>query len=259
MTAFGGTIGGRTLPRESNGAVPVNIQDQTSPLFDLYFSQVIGVPTTLSVAAVKGSYQITVTSAAGFSVGSYLGVFGGGRYFFAEILSIAVNTFTLDTPVDFSFSNGSTTVNLNRDLSVNGSVTPEIFSIQGPQAGLIEFDITRFMLSMETAAPPALDEFGDLSALTRGLVLRKNDGITRNYWNIKKNIEFGLHAYDLQALSTVGPGQDGLILRYTFAGADKHGVTVRLAAGDTLELVVQDDLTGIQRITALAEGHEVTD
>jgi len=246
------------VPLESNGAVPVNVQDQTTPLFDFYFQQALS-QTTLQAATVRYQYTIDVSSAAGFVVGSYLGVFGQGRYFFAEVLSILGTVLTLDTPLDFDFANGSTVVRLTRDLNVNGAVTPQVFGIFGPAGGNIKYDITRFMLSIETATAPQLPEFGDLSALTHGLVLRRNDSQTRNYWNIKSNLEFGLHAYDIQLLSAVGPGADGILMRYTFAGADKHGVTVRLGAGDTLELLIQDDLTGLSKFRALAEGHEVTD
>lgn len=247
-------------PLESNGAIPVNVQDQTTPPFDLYFVQQKGSTTTNTVATAIGDLTITVASVASFSVGDYLGIFSGtGRFYFGTVLSILGNDLTLDTPLDFAFPIGSNTLSFTRDLNVNATpASPSYFQIQAGAAGL-EIDITRFMLAIGTNNPGNVDQFGDLPALTNGLVLRRIDTVYRNIWNIKTNLEFGLHAYDLQPFSAVGPGGDGLISRYTFAGQDKHGVTIRLGPNEALQLIIQDNLSGLVSFRCLAEGHEVTD
>lgn len=258
------TVGGKPTnwiqPLESNGGVPVNIQDQTSPPFDLYFAEDTGTQTNLDIPTNIGDITIQVVSSAGFSVGDFIGIFGGARYYFATIRLIVANVITVDTPLDFAFSSLVPVVLLNRDMDVSGTLAaPRTFQIRGPASPGQQIDITRFMLAMETTSAPDLDEFGNLAPLDNGLVLRRTDTEYRNIWNIKTNFDFGLHAYDWTRLSVFGGAADGILVRYSFAGADKHGVTIRLAQGETLELLVQDDITGLVKFRCLAEGHEVTD
>lgn len=249
-------------PIETNGAVPVNVQDQTTPPFDLYFIKLNGIPTTNTVATSINSNQITVANPASFIVGTYLGTFSGtgARFYFGTVLAVAGNLLTLDTPFDYAFPIGSNVLPFTRDMNVVGSPgAPQYFEIQGPGSLGLQIDVTRFMLSITTSSAGLITEFGNIPALTNGLVLRRVDSVYRNVWNIKSNLEFGLHAYDIQPFSALGPGGDGLICRYTFAGQDKHGVAIRLSQGESLQLVIQDSLAGLTGMRCLAEGHEVFD
>lgn len=253
-------------PLESNGAIPVNIQDQTTPPFNLFFVETTAnPPTTLTLAVVlppASPPTITVASAAGLVAGtSYLGIFDpSGRYYFGTVLSILGNVLTMDTPLDFAFPIGSNVVELSNKLNVNATLSsPRVFELRGAAQGIV-IDVTRILIAIGTATPPAIDEFGDLPALTNGIVLRKrSNGSYQNIWNIKTNLGFAAVAYDVQDFSSVGTGGDGLIVRYTFAGQDKHGVAVRLGVNEALELVVQDALSGLLRFNIIGEGHEVTD
>ena len=49
-------------PLESNGAIPINIQDQHTNAFDLFFSQDVGAATTLTTDAVEDAFSISVTN-----------------------------------------------------------------------------------------------------------------------------------------------------------------------------------------------------
>ncbi len=249
-----------TPPGES---VDVFIQDQTTPALDLYFIQPIGAPTTLAVTGAIDDTSIEVTSDAVFTAGDFIGIFAPPRFYFGVALTKpGGNILTLDTPLDFAYPAGSNVLAFTRDLDVNGSVTPQVFEVQGPEgvgAEAFEIDITRIMISMTTASTPALNEFGDLAALTNGIVLRRTDSLTRNIWNAKSNLEMLNLAYDLTFYSAIGTGLDGLGVRYTFAGQDKHGVAVRLGAGESLEMIIQDNLTGLTQFRVLAQGHIVQD
>ena len=46
-----------------------------------------------------------------------------------------------------------------------------------------------FIISMITATAVDLATFGDIAALTNGIVLRRTDTITQNIWNIKTNLD----------------------------------------------------------------------
>lgn len=239
----------------------VSIQDQSTPPFDLFFSMALGAPTTLTQEAAIDTRVLNVASVANITQGVYLGIFSGsGRYYWGTVLSVVGLVVTLDTPLDFTFPIGSNVLPTTRNLAVNGSVTPQIFSIQAGSSGL-SIDITRVLFSMITQDPIQLNLFGDGAALVNGIVLRKVDGVYRNYFNIKTNYEFGLHAFDIGVYAQNLPNDlNAFICRNSYAGQDKRGVVIRLAKGEELQMIIQDDLTTRCDIfNVIAEGHEVLD
>jgi len=102
-------------------------------------------------------------------------------------------------------------------------------------------------------------KFGGGSALTNGIVLRANNGDMTNIWNVKSNGEIALLAFDAQYADKAPAGLNGFRFRNTYGGQSKHGVVIRLGFSEKLELLVQDDLTGLDGFTMMAQGHVVTD
>jgi hypothetical protein len=253
------TVGAGTIGDPYRMRTEVFIQDQTTPLVNLYFQQAKGAPTTITANVAIGDVTFDVADATNYAIGDHVGVFTGvsgeGRYFFADVLNVSSLTITVDTPFDFAFESGDPTISSSRDLAVDGS-TPQTFSVVGSSD--FEIDITRLIFTMSMASTPDDGLFGNIAKLTNGIVLRRTDGVTRNIFNIKDNGELAGQCYDLTySTKSGGGGTDGLRARYTFAGANKQGVTIRLGAGESLELIVQDNLSTITRFRVLAEGHEV--
>jgi hypothetical protein len=248
---------------ESNGGVPTNVQDQTSRPIDLYFITPDGTPTTTSATSDKGDRTITLTSTSGFTDGQYLGIFQGtGAFYFGTQIGAPVGSvITIDSPLDFDVISGANVVPVSRELNVDGSSTPVVFDIRGPATanGTQMIDITRVIITMFTGTAPTFGTFGDISALTNGVVLRRNNGVTENIWNVKTNGDFASLAYDFTIYTALGVGQDGFACRQTFSGQDKHGVAIRLGSGDMLDFIVQDDLTDLDQFRIIAQGHYVTD
>jgi hypothetical protein len=203
------------------------------------------------------------------SVGDYVGMFSGvsgeGRFYFGEALVVAgagPYTITLDTPLDFAFGSGDPVISSTREMVVDGSVTPQTFSVQvGGASGNVKVDITRIIINIICDSQPDHSLFGNIAALTNGLVLRRVDGDTRNNWNVKTNGDFAVLSYDVDYNSrSVPAGSWSATIRYTFAGQDKHGVAVRLQPGDALEAIVQDNLTSggdLLEMRIIAAGHVV--
>ena len=72
-------------PKESNGAIPVNVQDQHSRALDLRFIKALASPTTLSAQADPEDTSITVTSTTGFADGVTVAIFTStGDFYFGE-------------------------------------------------------------------------------------------------------------------------------------------------------------------------------
>lgn len=246
-------------PLELNGAVPVNIQDQHTRAFDLVFNKQVAA-TTLATAAAAGDKTLTLTSATGFVDDVTVSVTDGNIYpFFAKQVGAAAgNVITLDRPVDVAILNGTPAYAGNHNLNVNGAITTQIFQV-GPQPASYEIDITRLLgyIQSDSAMDDAL--FGNLAALTNGVQLRVNNGVMQNLWNIKSNGEIALHCFDAAYTTKAPAGSFGFRFRNSFAGQAKHGVTIRLGAGDILEILIQDDLTGLEEFLMMAQGHVVTD
>ena len=250
-------------PIEFNGAFPVNIQDQTTRALDLHFIQAQGAPTTLTAQANPEDKTITVTSTTGFIAGAVIGIFSGeGHYYFGkQVGAVAGQVVTLDTPIDRRFTTAlSAVITATDQMAVDGSGTTQIFQI-GPVGAAqgVDVDITRIMGYIQAGS--AMDDtlFGNLSALTHGVVLRVNNDVITNTWNVKTNGELGLLCFDSDPSDRAPSGSFGFRFRNTYAGQAKHGVVLRLKAGDTLEVLIQDKLDTLESFRMMAQGHVVTD
>ncbi len=147
------------------GTLDVHIQDSTAPIMIVYATKLI-TETTLSVAAVKSAYTISVASAANFVVGQYLTIYSveANRVFFSFILGINSLVITLDRQIDFEYSIGSTVSVGIRNMNVNGSITPQIYGIRNTTVDDVPlaFDITRIIVHCETTGVNDLSKFGDI-------------------------------------------------------------------------------------------------
>lgn len=254
---------GNSLLIEENGGLPVNIQDQTTQPLDLFFSQQDGTATTVSVTGVFNENEITVANVSSFTIGKRVLLLSTtGRVFESTIIGISVNTLTLDSPLDYAFEIGSDAIPVTNELNVDGSVTPQVFQIRGDIGTVdipIDIDITRIIFQIITNDPPAFEEFGDIiGGLTNGIVLRRANGYVSNIFNAKTNGELANLMYDITIYLESGPpATNGIAGRMTFAGQDKHGVAIRLGTDESLDLIIQDDLTSLVSFKIMAQGHIV--
>jgi len=241
----------------------VAVQDQTTQPVGLFSLQGKGAPTTLTANSTINANVVNVASVANISVGDYLGIFSGaseeGRFYFGEVISISSLELTLDTPLDFAFESGDNVISTTRDLNVNGSVTPQTFEVRGPATIGKSIDITRIIIKMICTNKPEFDMFGDITGgLANGIVLRRNNGIVTNIFTAKTNGDLANVMYDISFLEQAKTqGVNGITGRMTFAGQSKHGVTIRLAAGESLDIIIQDDLSSLESFRIIAQGHVV--
>lgn len=237
----------------------VAIQDQTTPLIIAKMSKEVAATTLATLGAID-DYSFDVVDATGFIVGQYLSIFSipDNRFYLANVLTTVSETITVDSPLDFEFPIGSFVTVGNTNMNVDGSVTPQIYGLRNTEESIgSAFDITRIIFKCLTNGAVDLAKFGDLTALTRGIVLRKKDGTYRNVFNVKTNGELKGIMFDFDSETTVGQGQDGFTGRLTFAGQNKMGVALRLEPGEDIQLLVQDPLGGLVLFEITAEGHVV--
>ena len=251
-----GVIG---LNTDGNPILDVNVQDQVTPIIILPMA-LETTRTTLAVEAVKGGNVLSLTDASGFVVGHHLRMVdpSADKFYYANIVSINVNDVTVDTPLDFAYTVGSQVIDATTNMAVDGSITPVVFKHRlGVPSTPSDTDITRIILSCEADSAVDLNKFGDLPALTNGVVLRKVGDEYQNIFNVKTNSDITNIAYDFTVYIASNPAQgiDGFASRLTFAGQSKIGVAIRIGQDDNLEVIIQDDLTGLVRLTMIVEGH----
>ena len=250
-------------------AKDVFVQDQHTEIIDLHMSALLSTltltaGTAIDDLAVTGDVEVAFVPL----VGNLVCLKEGTSFYQAEIL-VAVNnagdnwTLTLDTPLDFAFTVAGGCSVRNQDMNVDGSITTQIFSLSPANltAG-IEWDVTRVIFVLEDQTSMDSSLFGGLPALTNGIVLRSDNSITKNVFNVKTNGDFAAHSYDISYDDRAPAGFFGLRVRTSFSGQAKRGVTIRLTAdtADEIQLLIQDDLTtglGLTKFHCVVQGHVV--
>jgi len=239
----------------------VSVQDQHTEIVDVYLCREIST-TALASEAVANTRSVTLATGHGAVVGNVLCI-KNGTWYQGRILTVVGDVITVNQPFNRTYPTGSTARITSSDMNVNGSVTPVVFSIYPPAT--LKWDITRIIGVIRDDAAMDDGKFGGLAQLAVGVMFRVkiDDTHYNNLFNARNNGEFAVRTYDVSYIdATLGPsGQYGLRFRRSFNGFDKNGVVVRLYPGgdNRLEVVVQDDLTGLAYFSVVAQGHVVED
>lgn len=239
--------------------VPVVLQDQITRPIDIRMFQDLNTITLANDFEVD-SYTVVLEPGHGVQVGERVGFVRNNRLYAAQVLNVATNTLTLDSPGAYLFPAGSIGVRAIIDMNADGSVTPQVFRVNPPPG--VTIDVTRMIISMVCLTAVDDSKFGDIAALANGLVLRTTlNGERYNIKNFKSNSDFAEMAYDVAYTDKAGGGKYGVRVRISFNGLDKHGVAIRLNGniGQRLEMIIQDDLTGLDSFHTMVQGHFTTD
>jgi len=247
----------------NNGALDINVQDQTTKLIDIRLARTLLGPFALAKDTLPNGNTVTLVDASTINVNDKVGIFqdsSNPASYFGYVVSKSTNTLTLNMPFDISFDHTNAILyTLENNLSsITASATSKKI-YQFYNGSETPIGITRLMYKMITATAGELTEFGDITALTNGVLIRKKkaDGTYQNIYNFRNNSEISLIAYDFIFYDAANPGIGvyGFAARSTFSGQDKHGVAVRLAQDEALEAVVMDNITGITDFKIMAQGH----
>lgn len=171
-----------------------------------------------------------------------------------KVLVAAGNVITVDTPLDRAWL--GTFAEGDLDMTVDGSSTAAVYAL-GPSSPTI-VDITRIIVHIEDDSAMDTAKFGGLLALTNGVVVRVNrNGYYQTILNVKTNGEWAQRAYDVSYSDKAPAGTFGLAVRRSFGGEDKNGTPIRLngALGESIEVLIQDDLTGLTGFGIVLQGH----
>lgn len=248
------------------GAIDTHDADVHREIVNVAFHRHTGEIALLTVDAPAQSTTITVdTPTASMVVGAYLHIQNGTtENTHPQITVVNGNTFTLDRPLDNSFSIGDSVEVAVLNMVEDGSLaSPLSFQVK-PLAGQV-WHLTRILYQMEHTEGSDISTFGGLNPLTNGCAVRRYDGATDTFATFtiwKTNGDIAIDMFDIDFLAQSKKGNFGTKGRGTFKNA---GAIVYLDgdAGDYLEVLVQDPLasattqTGgtMVSFTMKAQGH----
>jgi len=244
---------GEVWTLSDNSAMPVS-GDRNTEVVDIYFCQSINA-VTLATDVTIDTYAVTLVAGHGVVVGNILCFKEGSHFLQAEVITVVVNAITIDRPLDFAFTTAANIERTTHNMNVDGSVTPQIFRIS-PANLTINFKITKIIFNIKDNTAMDTSMFGGLATLTNGIVVRKKDGTYKNYFNVKDNGDFLHHCTIVEFIDKAPAGTYGFRAIKKFAGFDNHGVVVELANSttDELQIIIQDDLTGLTGFECVALG-----
>lgn len=241
---------------------PADVHDV--PVNEL-FHRHTGVDTTLAVASLAGAISITVTDDTGFANGDAFQIeetVGGVTTIettFPEVISgVGTNTFALDRPLDNAFSTAATIEVVSANMAVLGSVTSPVSFKMIPDSNQ-SWHVVRFLLGMVHASAADDSRFGDIvGGLQNGCILRGYNGLANQYRTFtdwKTNAGIKMDMYNLDYTTKAGGGNFGSNGRGSIRDGTGAVPKLRGANGDFLELLVQDDLTGLISFNLKGQGH----
>jgi len=247
----------------------INVISSTNPLpmkpvaqevyniIELPFVQTLSVPLFLAIDTVCGSYTATLAPEHGFVNGNEIVIAQNSTmnaFFYAKILNVATNVLTFDTPLPVEFNaTKALCFKVSSSMNVNGSITPIIFKITNNSSMSIDLH----EISFQCLSSSGMDDgkFGNLNALTRGVVIREkfNPTCYQNFYNFKTNGELRLISGYLDYIDKAPAGSGyGYGASIPLGDYASHGSPMVIGPGESAEIIIQDDLTGLTYFKANA-------
>lgn len=244
----------RAFNKRYNG-FDVQIQDQYSEAIDFYLCKDNGT-TNPTVAMTVDDTAVTVASSTGAVVGDCINIKEGARMFQSVVSNITNNIVTFTSPVDYAFTTSAIVCFGEWDLATaDGSATPVIFCLQPPSGAT--YDIYDITISIEDNAVMYDSTFGGITALTKGLVGRVTDGYDKNLFLCTNNGGFREYGFTTSYPDKVPSGTHAFWADKNYK--TQNGVALRIngSTNDKIEIIVQDNLTGLNKLSVCVHGHLV--
>ena len=225
-----------------------------------HFHDHTGVESNVAVAVSSGDTSVVIDDATGFLVGSYVFVTENGSVNKEEVnhnqvTAVATNTLTLDGPLSNDYSTDAVVEIVEPNIaSTAGTLGSPVAYEAGPHGNQV-WHLDRILLSMRCSTSPDDSKFGNLAALTNGVVLQYvRDDVVLAVSNWKSNDDMVDDMFDITYTTKAGAGDHGVRGRYTFI---KAGWMMRLdgALNERVQILVQDDITLLVNMHMKAQGH----
>ena len=134
--------------------------------------------------------------------------------------------------------------------NIDGSVTPVTFSSTVVPVGKV-FIAHRVIFYMEGGTAFDSNKFGNQTALTNGWELAFNGTVAMN---AKQNRMLAQYMFDMQGVAIFGKTTETMIGRFSFNKITDGADGITISEGNTLDMIVNDDLTGLVYLEAMVQG-----
>lgn len=245
------------LDNQGNYVLNIHDSDVHNVLVNSHFIDFDTATENPSVAITAGDTLIQVASTTGFSIGDDIvikDVGGDMREHQFLITALVVDTsITVDRPIDIDYTTSATLELVLLNMNVNGSLAaPLIYEVSPPSDEI--WHITRVLISITDNAAMDDAKFGGITALVNGVVLRQNKTVNNTISIWRSNQAMIEDMFDIVYSAAAPAGSEGLRGRFSF---HKSSVVMRLdgSAGEKLQVLIQDDLTGLTTFKMKAQGH----
>lgn len=243
------------MPIGTKPEIDVVVQTQTEPLFQYLLMQELKTDITLTEDVVKDSEEIKVSSDHGFTgaAGEVAVLWENGFYLQARIVSVAVDTITIEIPTALSFTiAGCKVVRGNVNMNVNGSVTPVDF-VYKPYNSTIPIDLKAAKISMLHTAVGDLGKFGGLGALDldEGMYFREENGIQINLGNYTTNQDFENQGAKVSFPDKAPAGTNATLIEFDLQETYDKQIRVIPSLNGQLRACVRGDLSATAGMTSM--------
>lgn len=247
-----------SITTEPGESVDVFIQDQTTPPIQYYLMNELKTDITLTSDIAVDDTVISVSAGHGFTgTGEYMVIRSGQSYIQSKVISVATNDITIQIPSNQIYTVANTEVlRGNIEMNVNGSVTPVVFRF--PATGTEPVDIKTIIVNIHSNTASDDSKFGDLVALTNGLLARKIDNLITNLGIFIRNGDFREYGANINYTDKAGGGDFSTVV--TFDMLEIYGVVIRLdpTTNDQFTALVQDNLSTLTRVRISVMGQITT-
>ena len=241
--------------------VDVNIQSQTSPLFQysLMDEQQTGITLTSPITA--DDIVFNVSAGHGFvgpitAPGEHIVVRRGDLFTQIAVKSVAVNAITIVMPTDHDFPvSGTTVIRGNINMNIDGATTPTDFKfpLTIASGAVIPIDISSIIMTMQHGSNVPDDaKFGGLPALTEGLYFRIVNGDRLNLGNYQNNQQFRDIGADVNYTDKAPAGTNGTIMTLPIEDIFKQVIRLDPRLDDCFLAHVRDNVnlaSGMEKLT----------
>ena len=172
--------------------IDVNIQSQTSQLFQYFLMDEQKIDITLTSAISEDDEVINVSPGHGFTAiaGEYIVVRNGDVFTQTKVTAVNSDAITVEMPIASDFPDTSNVIRGNINMNIDGNAVPTDFKFTFPGAQ-IPIDLSTVILTMQHGANvPDDGKFGGLAALSKGIYFRQVNGARVNLGNYVNNQAF---------------------------------------------------------------------
>lgn len=225
--------------------VEVYIRAPDVPPFQYYLMNEEKTDITLTAPITSGDTVINVSSGHGFTAtGEYIVIQEFNSITQAEVIGVAANAITIDSPAFPDYTMNAVVVRGRIDLNIDASSTPQEFIFIAREA-LVAIDLQAIVISFQHALSTDDTEFGGLAALTNGLLLSRENGLARKIGNFRSHQDFREYGASIDYVDAAPAGKYSTNISLDFKGP--YGIIMRFDpnVGEQFTAKISDDLSGL--------------